>query len=612
MLFANTTPVQDSEQLSDGDRMFRQMISRSRSTPLPEGVVELSKNMRLERNEAAVRLGLKKLTDDQQFSTPITLPFTLPSGPLTSGQTFAMYASGVYSDPNSDNDEYIVLASTQEATFWSETRPSFVIPYSGYETVEDEDQAFLIQANYQVFIYRGWEGDFRSIVSITRSGATATVTSTAPHGLFNGQMARVSGATQPEYNGDFIVTVSGPNAYSYTVTGSPASPATGTLGFRKLKAPLRWDGDRTGTFMPVVQADLEGGLADQPNADYGLYFADRMIQPYSRNQVILSDILDIQTWDLVNNQASFLQGSADYTVGLHPYQENQILVYMRKSIHLLLGVNAIDLTGSKQVEVTREVGCCARRSIQTAGDQIFWLSDNGVYSLTIGQELNLVGKGFPLSEPVSDYFARVNTLQVDSAVGIYHDNRYYIAVPLDGAERNNYVFVYNTLNQGWESVDTFPAGLFIDDLLVSTYGNRRRVFATNREGAIYLFEEAESDETGTVASPTENQIDGQLWTRPYWLNGNNSTKRFEKFTVHGESTAAGDTVTVTAAARNPDSQTTVKTYVSSADDDFSLRGRVGGKRGNSCSLRIVATAGRPVIRSTAIDGIDYDFSTRNT
>lgn len=64
-------------------------------------------------------------------------------------------------------------------------------------------------------------------ISITRSSQTATVTHTG-HGFVSGQTVRVSGATQTEYNGTFRITVTDANTYTYTVTGSPATPATGS------------------------------------------------------------------------------------------------------------------------------------------------------------------------------------------------------------------------------------------------------------------------------------------------------------------------------------------------------------------------------------------------
>ncbi len=69
---------------------------------------------------------------------------------------------------------------------------------------------------------------FEDSVSITRSGSTATVTHTA-HGLVTGAKVVVSGADQSEYNGVQTITVTGTNAYTYTVSGTPTTPATGTI-----------------------------------------------------------------------------------------------------------------------------------------------------------------------------------------------------------------------------------------------------------------------------------------------------------------------------------------------------------------------------------------------
>ena len=67
--------------------------------------------------------------------------------------------------------------------------------------------------------------------SITRSGSTVTVSQTA-HGMSTNDVVRVAGANQSEYNGIFTVTVSDANTYTYTITGTPATPATGGLDAR--------------------------------------------------------------------------------------------------------------------------------------------------------------------------------------------------------------------------------------------------------------------------------------------------------------------------------------------------------------------------------------------
>jgi len=73
------------------------------------------------------------------------------------------------------------------------------------------------------------DGVTRSVTSITRSSTTATATTGASHGYTSGQTVRVSGADQAAYNGSFVITVTGVDTFTYTVAGSPPTPATGTL-----------------------------------------------------------------------------------------------------------------------------------------------------------------------------------------------------------------------------------------------------------------------------------------------------------------------------------------------------------------------------------------------
>jgi hypothetical protein len=66
--------------------------------------------------------------------------------------------------------------------------------------------------------------------SISRVGAVATVAVTSPHYLAAGQRFSITGATQPEYNGEFeISSVPSNSTFTFPVSGSPATPATGTI-----------------------------------------------------------------------------------------------------------------------------------------------------------------------------------------------------------------------------------------------------------------------------------------------------------------------------------------------------------------------------------------------
>lgn len=69
---------------------------------------------------------------------------------------------------------------------------------------------------------------FQDSVTITRVSTTASVAHTA-HGLSNGNFILIEGADQDEYNGIQTISNVSTNAYDFTVSGSPTTPATGTI-----------------------------------------------------------------------------------------------------------------------------------------------------------------------------------------------------------------------------------------------------------------------------------------------------------------------------------------------------------------------------------------------
>ena len=83
----------------------------------------------------------------------------------------------------------------------------------------------------------GANGAAAAVSSITLSGSTATLTTTAAHGYATGNRVTIAGADQTEYNGTFEITVTGGSTFTYTVTGSPATPATGTITVTDLGIP---------------------------------------------------------------------------------------------------------------------------------------------------------------------------------------------------------------------------------------------------------------------------------------------------------------------------------------------------------------------------------------
>ena len=73
----------------------------------------------------------------------------------------------------------------------------------------------------------------KTITSLTRSNDTATVVTSAAHGLAVNAFINVYGAVQAEYNGPALVlAVDSTKGFKYRLSGTPITPATGTIGWR--------------------------------------------------------------------------------------------------------------------------------------------------------------------------------------------------------------------------------------------------------------------------------------------------------------------------------------------------------------------------------------------
>ena len=105
-----------------------------------------------------------------------------------------------------------------------------VDPVTTSVTVKDISTGSAIQSARVLLTTSDGTGPmpYQKTTTITRSGSTATATCTG-HGLLTNDYAVIKGANQFEYNGVFQVTVTDANTFTFTVSGTPATPATGTI-----------------------------------------------------------------------------------------------------------------------------------------------------------------------------------------------------------------------------------------------------------------------------------------------------------------------------------------------------------------------------------------------
>jgi hypothetical protein len=348
-----------------------------------------------------------------------------------------------------------------------------------------------------------------------------------------------------------------------------------------------------------------GAYHEFPNCSGLLYYANRMIAigkyhsdtetARSRDSVSVSNYLDFQHW-AASDVFSFNEGGNDEVVAIAPWTLNEFIVFMKNSIFYVgvgtgIYADSAPLNSSAYMKnLVSDLGCKAKNSVVLAGGGVIFLSDNGIYVMNPTQvgsneSLRLLTSSDPLSSNIDDIIQRINKTAIQNSVGIYWNNRYYLAVPLDSSTDNNAVLVYNFILKNWESVDTYPAGFDIIKFGVGKKSNQRRQYGFDTDQGVFLMEELEYDEygasTGTPVLPfilpqtlnsssfTPNQIQGELKTRLYTYSQLKS-KRFSTLEVDLVCEPASQ-ISTYIETLNPDTSTLVDNYGSPANEDSTRR-----------------------------------------
>jgi hypothetical protein len=516
----------------------------------------------------------------------------------------------------------------------------------------------MVQALDKLYIFRGQAGP-EIVATLSNpsvsNGNTVTVTMTTatPHGLRVGSEVNIidTSASRPYWYKNVIVTaVSSTTEFSWSftnTTGLTIGANTNLAGFKIQQAnpPLVWDGS-SAALTYVDQTGVNGGgTYPLPPGEFGLYFQNRIVVKTADTEIIATDILS-DRYDPLNT-FTINQGGNDKIVGVLPWIENQFLVFMSKSIYIAYIDPRFDPTAPDQSQitvVTTEVGCLARHSIVPAGQFVFFFSGKGVHMLTPQLDLKLLGNTMPLSEPIDDYFDGVNFDYAKKVTAVYFDNRFFIAFPVNGSLFNNSILVYNTLNQAWESIDTYPEGMSIDNFVPAFYNNKRRLFIVSnigmpvnvlvtpfgsttpvnvlygKYGGIFLAEELEGGDEfiGIIGTPllpfdlpatlsassyVSVPVAASIRSREYTFDSQ-MTKRFSRAEFNFNNTA-GDDVSIYATVHDPDSTEEVLRYVFSGSSqiDGTIRPRIAMK-GVAIDVEVTFNKGRPGLKGTSIYAIN--------
>lgn len=218
-----------------------------------------------------------------------------------------------------------------------------------------------------------------------------------------------------------------------------------------------WDGDTGSTFRAVEDIPQTSGgddYTDQlPDAPWAITVAGRIVAPFGRDQLAVSELLDYTRWDRALNTFRIGAGDEGDITAAAPYRRTRVVVFKRSSTHVLTGVDG-DLSAIALEGVNSEVGCIARRSVAAVGGDLFWLGLGGVYRLSEVVELGMTAQEVPVSDDVAETLKRVNWAHAHKAAAAVHGRYYYLSLPVDGRDTPDTVLVYDTVSRAWQGTDT--------------------------------------------------------------------------------------------------------------------------------------------------------------
>ena len=600
----------------------------------------------------------------------VAIEVDLAANNITSEPSMSLVANGVYTQP--------VHLETSAGDFLIEDNLAVVIGDGGFkqgDRIQIIDPSTTAQTSglplggeYTVAINYTANGtkDIVDNSGVVNNGLQTgdfngkykyTVTTTTAHGYKLGEPVAISGV-RANLDGNHIITKivsttvfefhNTANVNILTFTNATVSITDGFSFFINPEImTAHVTAGESFSAAPIISKKVSQGLGyiHMPTPEFGTLHQRRLVVPYQYDpedsnasrkifdEVIASDILDSDTYDRIYGSFRFNAGTSDFTVGIVSFTEDSILIFNKNSIYRVSGtVNPQNATTQL---LTNEIGALARKSIVQVGKNVFFLSDNGVYSLEFFDEYNLRGTQTPLSEPIQNTIEQIDQRFAKNATAVYFNNRYYIAVPLktnpDGSSNdngiNNAILVYNFLNNQWESVDTVNASPQFEytNLVIAGLGNSRGVYSVNENGGIHLIASDEANFSTSSRSGFDNvitqvgetvttplRVEGKLKTRMYTYN-DIGRKKYNSFDIQAE----GNTIVPTDFSIKIETENidiaigAQKSLLGNASkylgntpiapstpaEDVAIRGRIGNMRAYGAQLQIENVEGKPKIRN---------------
>ncbi len=275
----------------------------------------------------------------------------------------------------------------------------------------------------------------------------------------------------------------------------------------------QWDG--------TTMTDLGTGGGNPPICKYLISHSGRVfgagVTSGLSDEVRVSSVLDASAsnWNAVSGSIRVGRGDQDPITGIASWHNYFVAVFTRSGSWV---INADPTTASPSdwsiQTVNNRVGCVSHRSITAVGNDLFFLSDDGVRTLNRVSHETQIGVTNPISESIRPLIERINWSYAHKSSGVFRDNYYFLSVPLDSSTDPNYILAYHTLSGQWTGYWT---GLDVSQFAISKMGGVEKLILGRSDG--YVWESrghiADNSTVDTDYQDAGADIPSELTSRAY-------------------------------------------------------------------------------------------------
>lgn len=222
------------------------------------------------------------------------------------------------------------------------------------------------------------------------------------------------------------------------------------------------------------------------------------------------------TSDLFASKSSIRvgDGNSDAIVAVVPFKDFRLAVLKENSVHIVNADPSVSNLSLYEVQmVSDRVGCLATRSAVRVGDDILFLSRDGIRSIGTAYQQDQIGTSDPLSLPIQDIIDKINWPYADKSCATFWRGRYMLTVPLLSSTEPDTTIVYDTNTKAWAGVWTGWKPTMFE--VYEPLNERRRLVwpDATHNNIVYLRDHI--DEDATIEYDFTDNLDGIFQPVPF-------------------------------------------------------------------------------------------------